>query len=65
MKHGYGHSYGKMMGHGKMMGYGKKMGGSYEMSNVKKSDGKQVRAGRGTIRTPFNRSILRDVGRRR
>lgn len=59
MKHDYGYS-------GKMgMSHSKKSVGGREMSNVKKSEGKQVSAGRGTIRTPFNRAVIRNVGSRR
>ena len=52
----------KGMHYGKGMDYGKKSMGS--MSNTK-SGAKQVKAGKGTIRTPFSRAIIRDVGRRR
>lgn len=42
---------------------GKSTGSS--MSNTKSSSAKQVKAGKGTIRTPFSRAIIRDIGRRR
>jgi hypothetical protein len=47
----------------KGMDYDKKSSGS--MSNTKASSGKQVKAGKGTIRTPFVRAIIRDIGRRK
>lgn len=55
------------MQHG--MHYGGKSGGKMydksSMTNTKASSGKQVKAGKGTIRTPFSRAIIRDIGRRR
>jgi len=36
-----------------------------EMSNVKKSSGKTVTAGKGTIKTPFSRAIVRNVSGRK
>ncbi len=53
-----------MHGMSKGMDYGKKSGSSMS-SNTKAASGKQVKAGKGTIRTPFSRAIIRDIGRRR
>ncbi len=53
MKHDYG----------KGMTYDKKSAGA--SSSVKSGGAKQVKAGKGTIRTPFSRAIIRDIGRSR
>lgn len=46
-------------------GSGKKSSSSAVSSNTKAASGKQVKAGKGTIRTPFSRAIIRNIGRSR
>lgn len=53
---GMSHDYGKKDGKGSS---------SSMSSNTKSSSGKQVKAGKGTIRTPFSRAIIRNIGRSR
>lgn len=47
------------------MAYGMKKGGGKAMSRsmAKGSGGKTVKAGKGTIRTPFSRAVIKNVGR--
>ena len=47
--------------YGKGMKYDKKS----MSSSVKAGGAKQVKAGKGTIRTPFTRAIIRDISRSR
>lgn len=55
MKHDYG----------KGMSYDKKSSSSSSgAGSGMKGGSKTVKAGKGTIRTPFTRAIIRDIGRR-